>query len=95
MVYALGNTMKKITPANPNVIPLMGIMGLITNIANYVLLVLCLFFADHWWYALIMWVFGFVLSILVPPTRLETILGYIGVACAPACTLIAYLNLFF
>lgn len=93
-VFAVGNTMKKSNPAKPLVHSLMGIVGLVTNIANYVLLALCLFFAEHWWYALVMWALGFVLSILIPPTKVETILGYIGIVGAPLCTLFAYLTLF-
>ena len=94
LIFALQNTMKKINPANPMVIPFMGTMGLVSNIANFALLILCLFFAEHWWYAPIMWVVGTVLSILIPPTKIEMLLGYLAVICAPACTLFAYLYLF-
>ena len=94
LVFALGNTMRKINPANQMVIPFMGSVGLVTNIANYIFLVLCLFFAEHWWYAPIMWVFGYVLSILIPPTKVEMVLGYLAAICAPLCTLFAYLVLF-
>lgn len=94
LVFALKNTMQKITPANPLITPLMGMVGLVSHIANYVLLILCLFYAEHWWYAPIMWVIGFILTILIPPTKVETIMGYLGIIGAPACTLFAYLSLF-
>lgn len=94
LVFCLENTMKRIHPANGMVIPFMGAAGLITKIANLVLLVLCLFFAPHWWYALIMWGCGYILSILIPPTKVEMVLGYIAVICSPLCTLFAYMTLF-
>lgn len=94
LVFALRNTIQKNTPANPMVTSVMGFVGLITNIANYVLLALCLFFAEHFWYVPIMWVIGFILCTLLPPTKIETTLGYIGLICAPLCTVLAYISLF-
>lgn len=93
LAFALKNTAQKINPANSIILPLMGLIGLLTTLANYALLITAVFVAEHWWYALVMWVVGFVASILVPPTKVETILGYIGAVCAPLCTVLAFLNL--
>lgn len=91
LIYALADTMKSINPANPFVVPLMGAVGLLTKVACFVFLILCLFYAEYWWYALAMWGMGFVISILLPPTRF---LGYVSVVVSPVCIVLAYLNLF-
>ena len=93
LVFALGNTTKKADLIEPQTLAIMGVVGLITNISNYVLLVLCLFLADHWWYAIVMWIVGFIATILLPPTKEQT-LAYIGVVAAPICTLLAFISLF-
>jgi hypothetical protein len=89
--FALADTMKSINPTNQSVIPLMGLIGLLVKVANFIFLALCLFYSEHWWYALAMWGIGFIVSILLPPTKF---LGYLSVAVAPLCVLLAYLNLF-
>lgn len=93
LVFALGDTMKKIEPANSSLLSIMGTIGLITRIANYLFLILCLFKAEHWWYALIMWLVGFIISILIPPAKAESNLGYIAIVCAPMCTIVSYITL--
>lgn len=93
LVFALGDAMRKAEPANSSFLPVMGIVGLFTRIANYLFLILCLFKAEHWWYALIMWLVGFVISILIPPTKAEGNLGYIAIVCAPMCTIVSYITL--
>lgn len=94
MAFAAKHTMAKINPANPLVVPIMGIVSSVCTIAGFVLLILCLFFAEHWWFAPIMWAIAFVACIILPPNKIETILGYAGVICAPICILLAYLDLF-
>ena len=92
--YAMQLTSKKINPKNPIVLLLMNAFGLISNIANTVFLIIYAINADHWWYALIAGALGFIASILLPPARIEMILGYLGIIGAPLCTTLAYINLF-
>lgn len=94
LTFALQGAMKKNNPANQSLIPMMGIVGLVTKISGFVFLILCLFYAEHWWHALAMWVAGFALSVLMPSNKVETLLGYLAVAVAPVCILLAYLDLF-
>lgn len=91
-VFVLGDAMKNSQPANPNLIPIAGLVGLITNVANYAFLILCLFFAEHWWYPIIMWAISFVTAILIPPTRGG--FAFLGIIVAPLCTICAYVSLF-
>ena len=89
--YAMQDTMKNTTPANQFAHPIMGLIGLITKVANIVLLILCLFYAEQWWYALVMFAISFVASMLLPSYRF---LGYLGILAAPICSVLAYINLF-
>ena len=93
LLFVLRDAMKNSNPANPNLIPLSGIVGMITNIANYVFLILCFFFTEHWWCPIIMWVISFVLSILIPPVK-GTPFAFLGIVISPLCTIFAYINLF-
>ena len=97
LVLSIRDTMEVINPANPFVKPIMGMIGLITKIANLILLILCIFFAPHWWYVPIMWVCGVILSVFIKfviNDRADMVLGYVAVICAPICTMASYFSLF-
>lgn len=92
--YAMHLTFKKIRPRSPLFPLLMSTFGLLSKFANIVFLILCAIYAEHWWHALIVGGIGFFLSVLIPPTKIEMILGYLGVIGAPLCTLFTYLTFF-
>lgn len=97
LVYSIFDIIKVINPANPNIIPTMGNVGFITKIANIIYLILCFFFAKHWWYVPLMWIAGIIFSVAIKNRtnyKVYMFLGYIAVLGAPLCTLFAYLNLF-
>ena len=89
--YAIKDTIANTTPANELVHPIMGLVKLITRLANFVLLILCIIYAEQWWYALAMMGTAFGASFLLPPFNF---LGYIGIISAPVCSVLAYINLF-
>ena len=97
LVFSIRDTMEMINPANPLVKPVMGMTGFITKVANFILLILCIFFAPHWWYSPIMWVCGIVLSVIIKiliNDRADMAMGYLAVIGAPICTAISYFSLF-
>ena len=97
LVLSIRDTMEVINPAYPSVKPIMGMVGLVTKIANLVLLILCIFFAPHWWYVPIMWVCGVILSVIIKfiiNERADMALGYLAVIGAPICTIVSYFSLF-
>ena len=91
LCHAMQDTMRSTTPTNQLVHPIMGLIGLITKVANFILLILCLFHAEQWWYALVMFGTAFGASILLPRF---SFLGYLGILAAPVCSVLAYINLF-
>jgi hypothetical protein len=93
-IFAMQMTVKKIRPRSPLMPFLMSILGLLSQIANVVFIILYAINADHWWHALVAGVLGFFASVLIPPTKIEMVLGYLGIIGAPLCVTLAYLNLF-
>lgn len=97
LILSLTDALRMINPANPFIKPIMGISGGITRVANIVLLILCIFFAPHWWYAPIMWVCALALSIFIKVIFgdiTDIVLGFLAVIAAPICTIGAYICLF-
>ena len=74
--------------------PIMVILGALCRIALIVLLILIII-EEVWWYALIMFVVGFVLGVVIPlGERAEYVVAHLGIVLAPLFVVLGFVSLY-
>lgn len=80
--------------------PIGTVLGTLDLIARYVFIVLCFFFAPHWWYGILVIALGILTLIFTPKIDVNNcgkgmwVYSMIGSHISPIVTILMYLSLF-